>query len=98
MAFAAEGAGLPDPGDPTGSAEALTDTERQLRILVDGVTDYAIFMLDTTGHVANWNTGAQRIMGYSADEIIGRIFSVLHRGGATRRRARSGARNGGEDR
>ncbi len=64
--------------------QALTDTERQLRILVDGVTDYAIFMLDTTGHVANWNTGAQRIMGYRPDEIIGRHFSLFYTGEAQR--------------
>jgi len=48
------------------------------RMLVDAVTDYAICMLDPAGHVASWNTGARRIKGYEADEIIGRHFSVFH--------------------
>jgi PAS domain S-box-containing protein len=45
---------------------------------VDGVRDYAIFMLDPGGHVVSWNQGAARIKGYSADEIIGRHFSVFY--------------------
>ncbi len=48
------------------------------RILVESVEDYAIFMLDTTGHVATWNAGAQRSKGYAAAEIIGRHFSVFY--------------------
>src|SRR5258708_19569349 len=58
---------------------ALSETERQLRILVDGVTDYAIFMLDAAGHVTNWNMGAQRIMGYRPEEIIGHRSSLFYR-------------------
>jgi PAS domain S-box-containing protein len=48
------------------------------RLLVANVGDYAIFMLDPTGHIATWNVGAQRIKGYLADEIIGRHFSVFY--------------------
>jgi PAS domain S-box-containing protein len=48
--------------------------ERQLKLLVEGVTDYAIYMLDPAGMVTTWNAGAERIKGYSADEIIGQPF------------------------
>ena len=44
-------------------------------MLIHGVVDYAIFMLDPDGHVATWNPGAERIKGYTADEIIGQHFS-----------------------
>ena len=50
----------------------------QLELLVSNVVDYAIFMLDTTGRIVTWNEGAQRINGYTADEIIGRHFSVFY--------------------
>jgi PAS domain-containing protein len=56
----------------------LHSSEEQFRLLVNGVKDYAIFMLDPTGAVATWNPGAQRIKGYSADEIIGRHFSCFY--------------------
>ena len=49
------------------------------RLLVAGVRDYAIFMLDPTGHVMTWNLGAERLKGYSAQEIIGRHFSTFYR-------------------
>lgn len=58
--------------------EALIQSERQFRTLVSGVTDYAIYMLDPNGVVANWNTGAQHIKGYAADEIVGRHFSIFY--------------------
>ncbi|MBL8771438.1 MAG: PAS domain S-box protein [Phenylobacterium sp.] len=58
--------------------ERLAASERQFRTLVSGVVDYAIFMLDPGGVVANWNTGAQHIKGYSADEIVGRHFSTFY--------------------
>ncbi len=54
------------------------DTTDQFRLLVDQVREYAIFMLDTTGHVTSWNDGARRIKGYEADEIIGRHFSCFY--------------------
>jgi PAS domain S-box-containing protein len=53
-------------------------TEDQFRRLVQGVIDYAIYMLDLEGHVHSWNTGAERIKGYQADEIIGRHFSLFY--------------------
>ena len=56
----------------------LEDTERHFRILVEGVTDYAIYMLDPKGNVINWNPGAERIKGYGRDEIIGRHFSDFY--------------------
>jgi len=45
------------------------------RLLIESVVDYAIFMLDTDGHVMTWNPGAERIKGWPADEIIGQHFS-----------------------
>jgi PAS domain S-box-containing protein len=57
----------------------LQTSEERFRLLVDSVRDYAIFMLDPTGHVTSWNKGAERIKGYSADEIIGRHFSIFYR-------------------
>ena len=56
----------------------LRESEEQFRLLVQSVTDYAIFMLDARGHVASWNAGAQRIKGYAPDEIIGRHFSDFY--------------------
>ena len=55
----------------------LRESEEQFRLLVDGVTDYAIYMLTPEGQVASWNAGAQRIKGYAPDEIIGQHFSQL---------------------
>ena len=55
--------------------ERLRQSEERFRLLVDSVTDYAIYMLDKDGLVASWNAGAQRIKGYSAAEIIGRHYS-----------------------
>ena len=57
---------------------AALETERRFRLLVQGVRDYAIFMLDPDGLVTNWNTGAQRIKGYAADEIVGQHFSRFY--------------------
>jgi PAS domain S-box-containing protein len=56
----------------------LIESERRFRHLVDSVVDYAIFQLDKDGVVATWNRGAERIKGYSADEIIGRHFGMLY--------------------
>ncbi|KAA1054198.1 Sensory box histidine kinase/response regulator [Azospirillum argentinense] len=58
--------------------EALQQSEARFRLLVQGVVDYAIFMLDATGHVTNWNSGAQRMKGYAAEEIIGEHFSRFY--------------------
>ena len=58
--------------------EESRQSGEQFRLLVDGVKDYAIFMLDKAGCVVSWNTGAERIKGYRADEIIGRNFSCFY--------------------
>jgi PAS domain S-box-containing protein len=58
--------------------EALQHSERQLRLLVQSVSDYAIYMLDADGIVTNWNLGAERIKGYRAEEIIGKHFSTFY--------------------
>src|SRR4051794_7679054 len=50
----------------------------EFKILVDGVSDYAIFMVDANGRVATWNSGAQRLKGYKRDEVIGKHFSVFY--------------------
>ncbi len=50
----------------------------QLRLLVQGTTDYAIFMLDPEGRIVTWNSGAERLKGYRADEIIGQHFSRFY--------------------
>jgi PAS domain S-box-containing protein len=56
-------------------AEEREKVEGRFRLLVDGVTDYAIYMLDPHGFITNWNTGAQRIKGYGSAEIVGQNFS-----------------------
>ncbi len=56
----------------------LRESERRFRLFVDGVTDYAIYMLDTDGLITNWNAGAERIKGYRVEEIIGQHFSVFY--------------------
>ena len=58
--------------------EKLRQSEEQFRLLVQGVTDYAIYMLDDKGRVTNWNPGAQRIKGYLPHEIIGQHFSRFY--------------------
>jgi PAS domain S-box-containing protein len=58
--------------------DALRRSEEQFRILVQGVTDYAIYLLDKSGNVSSWNAGAQRIKGYQAHEIIGDHFSRFY--------------------
>jgi PAS domain S-box-containing protein len=58
--------------------ESLRQSEEHFRILVQGVTDYAIYLLDPDGRVTNWNPGAQRIKGYAPEEIIGSHFSRFY--------------------
>jgi PAS domain S-box-containing protein len=60
------------------SQEEVKRSEERLRLLITSVKDYAIFVLDPTGHVSTWNTGAERLKGYSAEEIIGRHFSQFY--------------------
>src|SRR3984957_17504850 len=56
---------------------ALRESEERYRLLLDGVQNYAIFMMDPRGQILNWNAGAERIKGYSADQIIGQNFSCF---------------------
>jgi diguanylate cyclase (GGDEF)-like protein/PAS domain S-box-containing protein len=57
--------------------EGLRESEEGFRLLVDAVRDYAIFRLDPQGNILTWNSGARRIKGYSAEEIIGKHFSIF---------------------
>jgi PAS domain S-box-containing protein len=57
---------------------ALAETERSFRLLVESVTDYAIYMLDSRGNVVNWNSGAQRIKGYTREDVLGQHFSRFY--------------------
>ena len=79
--------------------QALKKSEEQFRLLVQGVTDYAIYMLDIEGRVDSWNLGAQRIKGYLSDEIIGQHFSQFYtdedrKAGEPQRALESAAREG----
>jgi len=56
----------------------LFESERSFRLLVEGVADYALYMLDPKGIVTSWNIGGQRIKGYSPQEIVGQHFSRFY--------------------
>jgi len=58
--------------------ESLGSDEQQFRLLVQGVRDYAIYMLDPEGHVASWNAGAERIKGYREEEVLGKHFGNFY--------------------
>ncbi|MFL6673566.1 MAG: PAS domain S-box protein [Massilia sp.] len=60
------------------AVDALRESEQRFRLLVQGVTDYAIYMLSPEGVVSNWNVGAERIKGYSYDDIVGSHFSQFY--------------------
>ena len=60
------------------AAEALHASEERFRLLVQGVTDYAIYMLSPTGDITNWNAGARRIKGYDQQEVVGTHFSRFY--------------------
>jgi len=76
----------PSPAEKAGSngdgsvARSLTlpESEERMRLLVESVVDYGIFMLDPEGRVASWNLGAERIKGYTSEEIIGKHFSMFY--------------------
>jgi PAS domain S-box-containing protein len=59
------------------AAQALSESERRFRLVVEGVTDYAIYMLSPEGEISSWNAGAQRIKGYAATEVLGRHFGMF---------------------
>jgi PAS domain S-box-containing protein len=67
-----------DVSDRRQADEALLASERRFRLLVQGVRDYAIYMLDPEGNITNWNSGAAAIKGYRADEVVGRHFSIFY--------------------
>ncbi len=67
-----------DLSDRRRQDELLRTSEERFRLLVEGVKDYAIFMLDPSGHIVSWNLGAQKNKGYEASEIIGKHFSVFY--------------------
>ena len=58
--------------------EKLRESEESLRLMIEGVKDYAIFMLDPEGRVASWNRGCERLKGYSASEVLGKHFSIYY--------------------
>src|SRR6266704_1471355 len=75
------------------------DTAEQFHILVDSVEEYAIYMLDASGNIVTWNTGAQKIKGYAAEEIVGKNFACFYTaedvaGGKPQRNLREAARRG----
>ena len=62
----------------TGELSTALSGDERFRLLVDAVTDYAIYMLDPAGNIASWNAGAERFKGYTAQEAIGRHFSLFY--------------------
>jgi PAS domain S-box-containing protein len=67
-----------DVTDKKAANEALRESEQRFRMLVQGVTDYAIYMLSPTGEITNWNAGARRIKGYEDHEVVGTHFSRFY--------------------
>jgi PAS domain S-box-containing protein len=67
-----------DVTDKRAAERSLLESEQRFRLLVEGVKDYAVYMLDAGGHVTNWNPGAEAIKGYRADEIVGEHFSSFY--------------------
>lgn len=72
------GVAFEDVTDRKVGERILRDNEERLRLLVQGVQKYAIFQLDPAGYMVSWNSGAERLKGYSSEEIIGKHFSVFY--------------------
>jgi PAS domain S-box-containing protein len=79
-------AAVRDATEHTRIEQELRDSRERFQLLINGVEDYAIFMVDPGGHVASWNSGAERIKGYTAEEILGRPISVFYTPEAARAR------------
>ncbi|KMO43551.1 histidine kinase [Methylobacterium tarhaniae] len=67
-----------DMSERKATQDALRQSEQRFRLLIQGVQDYAIYMLDPRGHVTSWNRGAQRFKGYTDEEIVGEHFSRFY--------------------
>lgn len=67
-----------DISDAYAAEQRLIDSERRFRLLVSGVTDYAIYMLDLNGLISSWNSGAERFKQYREAEVLGRHFSLFY--------------------
>ena len=76
---------LPPTNHRPGLSTATQLDADTFRLIVESVSDYAIFMLDLQGHIASWNSGAERIKGYRADEVVGRHFSIFYTADAVER-------------
>ncbi|NEM97089.1 sensor histidine kinase [Pontibacter burrus] len=63
---------------PSATKNKMFQSQELYRLIIEGIKDYAIFMLDTQGNIVTWNLGAERIKGYKADEIIGKHFSTFY--------------------
>src|ERR1700751_6143194 len=86
-------------GHNRSTAIGLSQTAEQFHILVDSVEEYAIYLLDTNGNVVTWNTGAAKIKGYNAQEIVGKNFACFYTAddvaaGKPQRNLREAARRG----
>src|SRR5215469_13138863 len=69
---------MSDDGVNQNPEARLVESERQFHVLVDHVTDYAIYMLDPEGRITTWNVGAERAKGYSAEHVIGQSFGLFY--------------------
>jgi PAS domain S-box-containing protein len=67
-----------DISDSEAQEQALRAERQRFDLFIDAVRDYAIFMLDPDGYVTSWNTGAERLKGYTEDDILGNHFSVFY--------------------
>ncbi|WP_205417451.1 PAS domain S-box protein [Trinickia diaoshuihuensis] len=70
--FASDNHSLSSPPEP------VVTSEERLRILLESVQDYAIYLLDTDGCIVSWNSGAEKIKGYTAQEVLGKHFSMFY--------------------
>ena len=60
------------------ASERLRESEERLRLLIEGVTDYALFSMDPEGNILDWNSGAEHVFGYPEDEVLGKHFSLIY--------------------